>query len=131
MTNEPIDAEITALQKRDPQTPIEETKQTASQARIDAVADLTRTALSKAGTLQLTPEESKALLADFSDDDFQPGAGGNANYLYIEHAALRDRLNSVLGLGQWAIVVRETWNEDFETKGGPNKPPQKGVRVYA
>ena len=109
-----------------PRQPEQKPLTTSTQARIEAVAELTKTALAKAGTLQLTPEESKALLADFGDSDFQPGAGGKENLLYIEHAALRDRFNSVLGLGQWAIIVRETWNEDFTSPKGT-----KGVRVYA
>ncbi len=106
---------------------MEQEQRTASaQARVEAVADLVKTAMAKAGTLQLTPDESKALLADFPDSDFQPGAGGKENLLYIEHAALRDRFNSVLGLGQWAIIVRETWNESFKSSKGT-----QGTRVYA
>lgn len=132
MSTETKDAEIV---KHEPAMPVgrpieQEAQRTSSaQARVDAVADLIKTAMARAGTLQLTPEESKALLADFHDSDFQPGAAGKENLLYIEHAALRDRFNSVLGLGQWAIIVRETWNEDFTTKGSRDKP-QPGVRVY-
>ncbi len=98
----------------------------SAQARVEAVADLVKAAMPKAGTLVLTPDESKALLADFPDSDFQPGAGGKENLIYLEHSALRDRFNSVLGLGQWVMICRETWNEDFETK-----EKKKGVRVYA
>ncbi len=121
---EPIEAEPMAVGR-----PIErEQQRTASaQARVEAVADLIKTAMPKAGTLQLTTDESKALLADFPDSDFQPGAGGKEQLLYIEHSALRDRFNSVLGLGQWVMICRETWNEDFETA----KEKKKGVRVYA
>lgn len=98
---------------------------TAQQARVDAVAALTSVALSKAATLQLTPEETERLTAEFADVDFLPGAAGKENLIYIQHSALRGRLNSVLGLGQWALVVRESWNEDFTTQKGV-----KGVRVY-
>lgn len=97
-----------------------------AQARVEAVADLIKAAMARAGTLQLIKDESEKLLADFPDSDFQPGAGGKENLLYIEHAALRDRFNLVLGLGQWALIVRETWNEDFKTAKG-----QTGVRVYS
>lgn len=128
--NAPTEAEIVqpemALAVKDSQ-PIEPKPAivTAQQARIEAVAELTKVALAKAGTLQLTPEESKALSSDFADDCFQPGAAGKENLIYIEHASLRDRFNSVLGLGQWAIIVRETWNEEFVSPKGT-----KGVRVY-
>lgn len=98
---------------------------TPQQARVDAVAALTSVALSKAATLQLTPEETERLTANFADADFLPGAAGKENLIYIQHAALRDRLNAVLGLGQWALVVRESWNEDFKTGKGV-----EGVRVY-
>lgn len=98
---------------------------TATQARVDAVAALTSVALSKAGTLQLTQEETERLTVNFADSDFLPGAAGKENLIYCQHAALRDRLNSVLGLGQWALVVREAWNEDFKTGKGV-----EGVRVY-
>lgn len=98
---------------------------TTAQAKIDAIAHLTMSAYQKAATLQLTPEESKALAADFPDDAFQPGAGGKENLIYIEHAALRERFNQVFGLGQWAIIPRNRWNESFTThKGVP------GERIY-
>ena len=91
-----------------------------------AIAELTKSAMSKAGTLQLTKEESDALRADFPDDVFRTGANGNEKLIYIEHAALRDRLNAVLGLGQWAMIPRDIWTEDYSTKGGKD-----AVRVYS
>jgi len=103
---------------------------TPAQARVDAVAALTTAALAKAATLQLTQDETDRLMAEFPDADFMPGAAGKENLIYLQHSAMRCRFNSVLGLGQWAVVVRESWNEDFETKGYAGKPPQKGVRVY-
>lgn len=122
------DAEIIKTEPLAVGRPIEPEAQRSAgaQARVDAVAELIKTAMARAGTLVLTPEESKALLADFPDSDFQPGAGGKENLLYIEHAALRDRFNTVLGLGQWAIIVRESWNENFKTAKG-----QDAVKVYA
>lgn len=133
----PMDAEVMpesqAVTVRNPATPPPKsaTAVTAQQARIDAVAELTKTALAQAGTLKLTTEETQALMADFADEDFRPGAAGKENLIYIEHAALRDRMNQVLGLGQWAIIVRETWNEDFKTQARPGKSAMDGVRVYA
>jgi len=99
---------------------------TPEQSRQAAVSNLITTSLARAGTLLLTSDESKKLIAEFPDSDFQPGAGGNAALIYIEHAALRNRLNGVLGLGQWALIVRETWNENFKTAKG-----QACQRVYA
>ena len=62
---------------------------TAAQAKVDAVAALTATAYARAATLELTPEESDKLQADFGDEAFKPGAGGKEMLLYIEHAFLR------------------------------------------
>jgi len=98
---------------------------TAAQAKIDAVASLTMAAYARASTLQLTPEEIAAIKADFPDEAFQPGAAGKENLLYIEHAHLRDRLNTVFGPGQWAIVPRNRWAEDFTTGKGA-----EASRVY-
>lgn len=85
---------------------------TAAQAKIEAVANLTATAYSKASELRLTQEESAALLAPFQDSDFQPGAAGKENLIYIQHSALRDRFTKVLGLGQWALIARSRWAQD-------------------
>lgn len=112
---------VSAVEKLPEQKPLV----TASQAKVEAIAKLTDAAYSRASLLQLTPEESKALQADFPDEAFQPGAAGKENLIYIEHAHLRDRLNSVFGLGQWAIVPRSRWTEDFKTYKGVS-----GVRVY-
>lgn len=114
---------VGALEK----TPTPEPKMfvTAAQAKVEAVANLTMKAYERASMLQLTPEESKALQADFPDEAFKPGAAGKENLIYIEHAHLRDRLNSVFGLGQWAIVPRSRWAEDFKTYKGV-----QGSRVY-
>lgn len=98
---------------------------TAAQARIEAVADLTAKAYARASELKLTPEEIKALQADFPDDAFKPGAAGNEHLIYIEHAFLRDRLNSVIGPGQWAVIPRSRWGEDYKTSKG-----KSATRIY-
>ena len=98
---------------------------TAAQAKIEAVAQLTAAAYSRASELRLTPDEIGALQAEFGDEAFKPGAAGKENLLYIEHAFLRDRLNQVIGPGQWALIPRSRWAEDFTTRD--NKP---GSRVY-
>lgn len=95
------------------------------QARNEAIANLTASAYARASQLSLTPEEIKALQADFPDDAFQPGAAGNSQLIYVEHAFLRDRLNQVVGLGQWAIIPRRSWSEDFKTATGKD-----GIHVY-
>lgn len=98
---------------------------TAAQAKIEAVANLTASAYAKASELRLSAEEITALQADFPDEAFKPGAAGKENLLYIEHAFLRDRLNQVIGPGQWALIPRSRWTEDFTTAKG-----QPASRVY-
>ena len=98
---------------------------TAAQAKVEAVAALTMSAYEKAATLELTPEETAALQADFPDDAFQPGAGGKEHLIYVEHAHLRDRFNQVFGMGKWAIVPRNRWAEPFKTSKG-----DEGSRIY-
>jgi hypothetical protein len=98
---------------------------TQAQAKVDAIAHLTMAAYSKAGMLQLTPEEAARLQAEFPDEAFRPGAAGKENLIYIEHTSLRSRLNEVFGPGQWSIVPRNRWTEEYKTsKGDPV------VRVY-
>lgn len=93
---------------------------TAAQAKVEAVASLTFKAYERASTLQLTPDEIAALQAEFPDEAFKPGAAGKEHLIYIEHAFLRDRLNQVIGVGQWALIPRNRWAEDFTTaKGAP------------
>lgn len=100
-------------------------------ARDHAVAAMVTGAMAHAGTLRLSAEEQALLLSPFPDSDFQTGASGKENLIYIEHAALRNRLNAALGLGQWSMVVRESWKEEFQVW---NKMARKNVpcmRVYA
>lgn len=92
--------------------------QTPAEARNEAVSRLTDAAYSRASQLHLTPEETAALQANFPDEAFKPGAAGKENLIYIEHAFLRDRLCQVFGVGQWALVPRTRWAEDFLTAKG-------------
>ena len=85
-----------------------------SDARDKAVADLTSACYARASQLQLTREEIEALKADFADEAFQPGAAGKENLIYIEHAALRERLDNVLGMGQWCPLQIRRWADPFE-----------------
>ena len=97
----------------------------AKQAKTDAIASLTMSAYAKASELKLTPDEIAGLQKEFPDDAFKTGAGGKENLIYIEHAFLRDRLNEVIGVGQWAIIPRERWGEDFRTAKN-----EEACRVY-
>src|SRR5262245_21478418 len=86
---------------------------TPAQAKIEAIANLTMKAYERASLLILTDDEVTALKADFPDDAFQTGAGGNDKLIYIEHAYLRDRFDQVFRPGQWALVPRSRWGDDF------------------
>ena len=123
---EPVETNAVAL--RDPNMPPPE-KVTATQARVEAVADALKVAYANASQLKLTPEEAKALAEDFPDEAFRLGAGGDPNLIYIEHAYLRMRLNSVLGVGAAVPIRRREWAEEFQYyKDGQRKT---GIRVYA
>lgn len=116
-----------AMVVRDPQMPPPE-KITPAQARVEAVADALKSAYAQASQLKLTQEEAAALAADFPDDAFRLGAGGDPNLIYIEHAYLRMRLNTVLGIGSAVPIRRREWAEEFQYyKDGSRKT---GVRVY-
>lgn len=102
-------------------------QQTPQQARVDSVATVLHTAIQRASTLVLTPEQDAALNEDFPDEAFKPGASGKEHLIYIEHAFLRDRFNSVLGRGQWSMVrTRPHWAEEFRTAKGLS-----ATRIYA
>lgn len=98
--------------------PQEKAPMTSAQAKVDAVAAITMKAYDRASMLQLTEQEIELLQAEFPDDAFQPGAAGKEHLIYIEHAHLRDRLNRVFRPGQWSIIPRNRWAEDFRTAKG-------------
>lgn len=129
MENEPIPVETSAVTLRDPNTPPLE-KTTPAQAKVDAVANLTMKAYERASMLQLTPEESAALQKDFPDEAFKAGAAGKENLIYLEHAYIRDRLNEVFGIGQWSIIPRNRWNEDFTIPATRDREAQQASRIY-
>lgn len=87
-------------------------EKTPTQAKSDAISLLLGKAIERASTLILTPEESKALKADFPDECFRPGAAGKDNLIYIEGPHLRQRLDDVIGIGQWALVRQSRWTDD-------------------
>lgn len=100
---------------------------TALEARAVGIANYLSSAYQKAGTLRLTPEETKILKADFPDDAFLTGAAGKESLIYIDARRLRDRMDEGLGMGGWSVVALRTWNEDYKTRGNP---PNPAVRVY-
>jgi hypothetical protein len=85
---------------------------TPAQARVESVAAVLHAAYARASTLQLTPEESKALMAEFDDSDIRSGARGDDRLIYLEHAAVRRRLMEVFGPGQWTIINRRSWLDE-------------------
>lgn len=107
-------------------------------AKNKAISDLTAACYQKASQLQLTKDEVTALSADFPDEAFQPGAAGKENLIYIEHAALRERLDQVIGMGQWCMVPIRRWEEQFLYKKDEwvnnrrtgNQIDVKGSHVY-
>ncbi len=128
---EPIDAEVMPdgeIVEKPLLPAVAEAKSDAAQARIDAVANVLHKAYEKASLLQLSSEEVAALTSDFADADFRTGASGKENLIYIEHASLRERFNKVIGIGQWSLIVRNRWTEQFTTA---KKEPAHRVYVEA
>lgn len=120
----------TAVAKREETPPpVKRESVTPEQAKVDAVAELTMTAYARASELKLTTEEQAGLQKEFPDEAFRGGAAGKEHLLYIEHAFLRNRLNEVLGLGQWSIIPRKRWAEDFVIQKR-NEPDVEASRVY-
>lgn len=100
----------------------------AGECRTESVAKALDAAYSRASMLELTPNEAKALAEDFEDEAFRLGAGGDPDLIYIEHAYLRQRLNSVLGVGAAVPIRRREWKEQFHYE--KYSKPKTGFRVY-
>jgi len=133
MNTEPIEAEVVnpelALTKHEPkqEAPGPKVALTPAQARVESVADVLAKARAQASLLKLTPEEVRLLKAEFPDEAFKMGAGGDPNLIYIEHAFLRDRFDEALGMCQWSLIrSRPHWAEEYQTSKGA-----KAVRIYA
>lgn len=78
------------------------------------------------GMLILSRPEQDALMAPFPDSDFVRGAGGDQNLIYCEYSALKNRLSSSIGIGQWSSRVLGHWKEPIEM----GNPPKPATRVY-
>lgn len=70
---------------------------------------------SSASSLKLTSDESEKIAADFDDDLIEIRPDG---YIYLPQVYYRKRLNTVVGVGQWGLVVKATYQE---TKAGKAK----------
>lgn len=103
---------------------------TADERRTTAIGNALDCAYAKASTLQLTKDEATELGKDFPDEAFRTGAQGKANLIYIEHAFLRERLNSVLGIGAATPIRRSTWSERFKYTDRDNGEEREGVTIY-
>lgn len=100
-----------------------------TEERNRAVADFLAAAYARASDPVVTPDESKSLSEDFPDEAFSRGAAGDNNLIYIEHAYLRRRLDTILGIGQAVFIRRREWTEKFtRVKDGKQR---ECVRIYA
>ena len=108
---------------------VERLQVTAAQARIESVAHALEKAYANASSLVLTPDEAKALVIDFPDEAFRLGAGGDDRLIYIEHAYLREGLNTVHGVGAVLPIRRGEGAEVFTYIDRFSKT-QEAVRVY-
>lgn len=79
---------------------------TPAQSRTDAVSLMLAKSYESASNLHLTTEENEKLRAPFDDKQVRGGAKGKENLLYISHIHLSDRLNDVIGIGQWVMLRR-------------------------
>jgi hypothetical protein len=98
---------------------------TAMQAKMDSINTLLSVAYTKASQLDLTEDEISRLTEDFDDSEFYRGANGNPDLIYINHASLRIRLNRVIGVGKWNMIIRRSWMEEFLTA-----KKEEATRVY-
>lgn len=111
----PTEEPTQALQRSECQMVVDTSPReiTPQQARNESIATMLDAAYQRASTLQLTKEEAEALAADFPDEAFELGAGGDKSLLYLSHVYIRQRLNQVLGVGAAVPVRRREWSEEF------------------
>jgi len=93
--------------------PADTSHQDAKAARVDQVAQLLAPAYAAASTLKLTEAEDKALGERFDDRDVE--LRSHDGLLYVPHILISDRLNKVIGRGQWSLVRR---SEKFDAQAG-------------
>lgn len=61
-----------------------------------------------ASTLQLSPEENQRLSASFDENLIEIRPDG---YIYLPQTFYRQRLNEVVGIGQWALIPKGSYQE--------------------
>lgn len=116
----------TALASQDNHTPpvlVPNRSETPQEQRNYQVSRLFESAYQKASTLQLSDEEIEQLRKPFADEEIQIHANG---YCYVEHMSIRERLNDVLGPGQWCHLERWHSTELIEAPD----PKDNCIRVY-
>lgn len=102
-------------------------RQAIKENRAEMINAALAPAYASVGQINITPEESTKLMAPFADAAVRSGAKGDERLLYIPHIHLSDRLNQVLGIGQWSLVRRGEKLGEIIT--GPTG--KKTQRVYA
>jgi len=83
--------------------------------RNEAVGAMLAKSYENASNLRLTDDEIAKLRAPFADSQVRGGAKGKETLLYISHIHLSDRLNEVIGIGQWVMIRR---SERVDTNAG-------------
>lgn len=56
----------------------------------------------------LTEKERNELSASFKDDEYELRPDGK---IYLPHALIRHRLNTVIGASEWAMLLHNSWEE--------------------
>lgn len=109
MSEEVIDTEVEPRQEIATVRPDGEISPqlSAQEQRTNQVAQALAPAYARASTLVLTPEESAALSAPFDDEAVEIREFDGL--IYLPHIEISNRLNRVLGIGQWAIIRRREW----------------------
>lgn len=124
-----VEMALSPVPKQEIAIPVAHVK-TLQDSRDESIMKLLEKAYENSSNLKLSEQEQTALLADFPDADFQRGAGGDNELIFLEHSAIRTRLSKVLGLGQWKAIIRRSWEEEYTTKPKPNEPPTVNKRIY-
>lgn len=73
-------------------------------SRIVTASVAIATAMTRVTDLDIDDSECKALMANFQDAEVEILPQG---HVYIPHILIRNRLNEVLGIGQWALILRD------------------------
>lgn len=97
----PLEIDARTISGEQPSQPLAKTAQEFRAVEINAVL---QPAYLKAGTLQLTPEESAKLTAKFPRSCMDRKMG---KFLYIPHIFISQRLCEVFGPGQWTMIRRD------------------------